>query len=195
LLFLPFFKRSFRSPLFLCQPGTMKYCYETLSTRPGNRHLQPLRRMLPLAPHHFSLAVQTPSAALSPRARAQRRGRLFPCRLPLSAPARRGVRWQRNKDVGLCDLRDPAGYLPGLLRKSPEWREAVLRARRMFNGGRKGWGAGKSCARWEMNRVGMEYLLLGQCCVVQHGGADSRVGVRHVSGRSGHLPARLLEGM
>ena len=34
---------SNRSALFLYQTGKMKYCHETLPTRPGNRHLQPLR--------------------------------------------------------------------------------------------------------------------------------------------------------
>jgi len=93
--------------------------------------------MLPMAPSRSRPAVQTPPAALPPRAGPEGSGRLFPCRCPVPAPARRGAGWQRSQEMGLCHLRDPACYLPGLRRETTEWREAVLCAGRMYDGGGK----------------------------------------------------------
>ena len=53
----------------------------------------------------------------------------------------------------MCHLREAAGHLPGLLREDPEWREAVLRAGLLYDGGWQGKGAGKPSACWGLTRL------------------------------------------
>src|SRR5512136_474809 len=90
------------SSLHLLQ--SYRILHET-SYPPGNRHLQPLRRVLPMAPVCPPPAVQTPPAALPPRAGAEGSRRIFPCLRSLPSPEGRGAGgW--SPEVGLCDLRD-----------------------------------------------------------------------------------------